>query len=110
MKVLCHHIYEYKKGLRSLVLHTMDISMRREAELRLQRAGVSYLIHPVNGRNINIFFGEEACVSVVRSFGEKGLNAFTPEEDFILGIMLGYDRLQQCQRYLSKHRKKQAVA
>jgi hypothetical protein len=23
MKVFCHHIYEYKKGLRNLILHTM---------------------------------------------------------------------------------------
>ena len=23
-KILCHHIYEYHKGLRSLVLHTMN--------------------------------------------------------------------------------------
>ncbi|WP_020611228.1 DUF2023 family protein [Sediminispirochaeta bajacaliforniensis] len=102
MKVLAHHIYEYKKGLRSLVLHTLDASSEAEAVRRLERNNISYLIRRVNKRKINIFFGNKACVHVVTSFGDKPLNAFTPEEDFILGIMLGYNRTEQCKRYLAR--------
>jgi hypothetical protein len=100
MKVLCHHIYEYRKGLRNLVLHTMDASFREAAEVKLQHLQISYLIREVSPTKINIFFGSEECVQVVRSFGHKKLNEFTPEEDFILGVMLGYNRMQQCVRYL----------
>jgi hypothetical protein len=39
---------------------------------------------------------------VIREIGDKKLNELTPEEDFILGIMLGYDRLRQCNRYLKQ--------
>ncbi len=100
MKVLCHHIYEYKKGLRHLVLHTLDASYRDEAELKLKHQGISYIVRTVSDSKINLFFGDPECVDVIREIGNKKLHEFTAEEDFILGIMLGYDRLQQCGRYL----------
>lgn len=37
MRVLAHHIYEYEKGLRSLVLHTLPSAMEDEAVERLRR-------------------------------------------------------------------------
>jgi len=102
MTVLMHYIYEYKKGLRNLVLHTMSTTDRPQAEIRLQHQHIAYHVCVVSETKINIFFGAEQCVEVVRKFGDKRLNRFTPEEDFILGIMLGYDRLQQCNRYLQR--------
>lgn len=101
MKVLMHHIYEYKKGIRNLVLHTLDSKYRAEAETRLQHQHIDYLIQEVTKNKINIFFGNKECVEVVRSFGSKKLNYFSAEEDFILGIMLGYDRVKQCSRYIN---------
>jgi hypothetical protein len=106
MQVLLHHIYEYKKGLRNLVLHTLDASMRELAEKKLSSQSICYLIREVTPTKINIFFGASACVDVVKQFGDKTLNNFTPEEDFILGTMLGYDRLQQCRRYIDFCKKK----
>lgn len=100
MKVLVHHIYEYKKGLRHLVLHTLDASFKLQAELKLQQQGIDYIIRYVTPSKINLFFGEKACVEVIDKIGDKNLNEFTAEEDFVLGTMLGYDRLQQCRRYL----------
>ncbi len=105
MKVLSHHIYEYKKGLRNLVLHTMSSSYRHVAEKELKRNGIDYIVNEVNERKINIFFGSKACVEVVKEFGKRSLTDLTPEEDFILGIMLGYDRLRQCDRFLSRKNK-----
>jgi hypothetical protein len=32
------------------------------------------------------------------------LSNLTDEEDFILGTMLGYDRVKQCERYLKRKR------
>ncbi len=103
MQVLCHHIYEYQKGLRHLVLHTMSASDREAAEQKLSRYDVDYMITELSNGNINIFFGKSECVDVVRSFGNVPLNLLTVEQDFILGIMLGYDRLAQCSRYLKRN-------
>ena len=102
MQVLCHHLYEYQKGLRPLVLHTMKSKDRAAAEAKLQSYDVDYLVIPVSTGKINIFFGCSECVDVVRSFGAKPLNQLTLEQDFILGTMLGYDRQAQCERYLQR--------
>lgn len=100
MQVLSHHIYEYKKGIRRLVLHTMKAQDRLRAEQRLKDSGICYCIQPINEKNINVFFGDEECVEVICSFGGKFLNQYTPEEDFILGVLLGYDPTKQCRRYM----------
>lgn len=106
MKVLCHHIYEYKKGLRNLVLHTMCSNDIKLAEEKLLRHNISYFIHFVTPKKINVFFGKAECVKIVQSFNKKLLSEFSDEEDFILGIMLGYDRMQQCERYIGRKKMK----
>ncbi len=102
MQVLAHHIYEYQKGLRHLVLHTMRGADRDAAEAKLNVRGIDYLIVELRNGNINIFFGRRECVEVVRSFQGVPLNHLSDEQDFILGTMLGYDRAAQCQRYLKR--------
>ncbi len=102
MKVFQHHIYEYRKGLRSLILHTLPAVHREKVEKQLAREGISYLITTLGKSRINLFFGAEECVEVVASIGKSSLSDYTPEEDFILGTMLGYSRLQQCTRYLAR--------
>lgn len=102
MQVLGHHIYEYQKGLRHLVLHTMHESDRVLAERKLSHYDVDYVVVPVTATKINIFFGKKECVDVVRTFCDKPLNKLTAEQDFILGIMLGYDRLAQCDRFMKR--------
>ena len=99
LRVFFHHIYEYKKGLRSLVLTTEKASNRKIIEQRLIKEKIPYVIKDVNGKNINVFFGNKDCIKVVSSFGEKSLDKLTPEQDFMLGIMLGYDKILQCRRY-----------
>lgn len=110
MKVLCHHIYEYKKGLRNLVLHTMASRDLGKAEEKLQQYRITYFVQYVTPQKVNVFFGKEQCVKIVKSFQRRTLTDFTPEEDFILGIMLGYDRLIQCDRYLVRNAKRQVQA
>ncbi len=100
IQVLLHHVYEYKKGLRNLVLHTMSSRGEDLAIDLLERKNICYFKQKVSQQKINIFFGNEQCVKIVKSFGKKSLNHFSEEQDFILGIMLGYDRLQQCDRYI----------
>ncbi len=78
---------------------------RKAAELKLKRNEIEYMVTVLSNDNINIFFGKKECVDVVRSFNGLALNHLSPEQDFILGIMLGYDRLAQCNRYLQRRKK-----
>ncbi len=110
MKVLLHHIYEYKKGIRDLVLHTMNSKYRLAATSRLEQNNIAYLVRNVSENKINIFFGNENCIEVLKTFGNKSLTQFSPEEDFMLGIMLGYSRSQQYQRFLSQYKKQHQKA
>lgn len=105
LQVFHHHIYEYKKGLRNLVLYTDKAVYRPEIEARLEREKVAYTIHEINHEKINVYFGALNCVNVVKSFHTHKLNELSAEQDFILGIMLGYDRLKQCERYLNMFEK-----
>ena len=102
LQILMHHIYEYKKGIRNLVLHTMGKDEQEKAAWLLKQRGMNFLIRSVNSQKINVFFGTPDCIQVIQSFGDKSLSAYTPEQDFILGIMLGYDRNQQFLRYLNR--------
>lgn len=104
LKVFKHHIYEYKKGIRHLILTTEKVKHRDYIQTRLERENIPYLINEVGENSINVFFGDEPCVNVVRTFDTR-LNKLTPEQDFMLGIMLGYDRVKQCDRYLKMKEK-----
>lgn len=102
MKVFNHHLYEYEKGLRNLILHTTEIKHQDFMVRRLENKNIAYVIYQVSANKINIIFGDQNCVEVIKEINKTDLKAYTDEEDFILGIMLGYDRLQQCQRYLQR--------
>jgi len=104
MEVFTHHIQEYKKGLRALVLYTTKVSNRDAIEERLTRERIDYYIQKVNGTKINVFFGNPICVAVVKQMNITSLSNLTAEEDFILGTMLGYDRVKPCERYLRRKR------
>ncbi len=108
IQVLKHHVYEYKKGVRNLVLHTMKSSEKEKVIFFLQMKEIIFWILDVNETKFNVFLGNPKCVEIVKSFQAETLNKLTPEQDFILGIMLGYNREQQYSRYLkqSKESKK----
>jgi hypothetical protein len=100
--VFLHSLYEYKKGLRNLVFYTGNIEEKNVIVRKLKSKGISCYAQKVNGAKMNIFFGDDACVKIVRQMRFESLSNLTGEEDFILGIMLGYDRLEQCKRYLRR--------
>lgn len=102
MQILVHHIYEYKKGLRNLVLFTINSDELDKAEKLLVRKKINYFLLEVNVNKVNIFFGNKFCVKIIQSFDKKSLSDYTNEEDFMLGTMLGYDGVQQCKRYLER--------
>ncbi len=102
MEVFRHHIYEYKKGLRRMVLYTAGAGELPTIERKLQTLSIDYCILPVTETKVNVFFGDESCIEVIRSFNIRSLSHLTHEQDFILGALLGYDLQVQCRRYLGR--------
>ena len=83
MKVLMNHIYEFKKGVRNMILFTFNQRYKDYAEKRLQSNGISYIIQPVGNDRLNLFFGKRECLDAIRMMVTRPLNQLTPEEDFI---------------------------
>ena len=101
-KVLANHIYEYKKGVRRMILFTCNRRFEAFATNRLCRQSIDYVVQPAGKENVNVYFGRKECLDAIRLFVTRPLNELTPEEDFILGAMLGYDICAQCERYCER--------
>lgn len=102
IRIFLNHIYEFKKGIRNMVLYTMNKEYEEFAVKRLENQNICYLKQEVSDTKINLFFGKKECMNAIRYFVNRPLNCLTPEEDFILGAMLGYDICQQCKRFCGK--------
>ncbi len=102
MKVLMNHIYEYKKGVRQMVLFTFNKKYEEFATNRLRRQNINFILLPVGNDRMNLFFGREECLEAIRLIIDKPLSQLSPEEDFILGAILGYDLRAQCERYCER--------
>lgn len=105
MMVLTNHIYEYKKGVRRMVLFTFHEKYEDVAKARLDHQNIKYIIMPVGNGCLNLFFGREECLEAIRLMVTRPLNELSPEEDFILGAMLGYDICVQCERFCDRKQK-----
>ncbi len=110
LKVFLNHVYEFKKGVRQMVLYTVNRKYEEFATARLRNQKIEYLIQPVDKNKINLFFGRPECVHAIRCMVTRPLNQLTPEEDFILGAMLGYDICAQCERYCARKNKSMTSA
>ena len=109
IKVLLNHIYEYKKGIRHLILYTLNKCYEPMATDRLKSQGISYIIREAGKETVNIYFGRKECLDAIRLIITKPLNLLTPEEDFILGALLGYDLRLQCERFCSRKEKRYEI-
>ena len=108
IKVLLNHIYEYKKGVRHLILHTLNKCYLPIAIERLKSQGICYTVQEASEHAVNLYFGRPECVETIRLITTRPLNQLSPEEDFILGALLGYDLRMQCERF--RKRKKRHAA
>lgn len=102
LKVFLNHVYELKKGVRQMVLYTVHQRYKPFVVDRLEHQHISYRIQPVGNSRINVYFGREECIEAVSMMIDRPLNQLTPEEDFILGALLGYDICGQCRRYCER--------
>ena len=108
IKVLLNHIYEYKKGVRHLILHTLNKCYLPIAIERLKSQGICYTVQEASEHAVNLYFGRPECIETIRLITTRPLNQLSPEEDFILGALLGYDLRMQCERF--RKRKKRHAA
>ena len=69
MKVLMNHIYEYKKGVRRMVLFTFNKQYEDFAIRRLENQNIKYVIQPVGSDRLNLYFGREECLNAIRPNG-----------------------------------------
>ena len=105
MQVFYHLIYEYRKGVRNMMLCTLPEDSEEKVKARLEKNNICYMIQRLNNGNMNVFFGKEECIIVAHNICKsRPLNLLTPEEDFIIGALLGYSICEQCQRYCKKQK------
>ncbi len=105
MSVFLNHIYEFRKGVRNMVLMTMSTCFQDFAIKRLESNHIPYHVQEVCAEKINLYFGKKECMEAIRYIASKPVNQLSPEEDFILGSLLGYDLCQECERYCSRKEK-----
>ena len=108
LKVFLNHVYEFKKGVRRMVLYTTHKRYEAFAVNRLTSQRIKFIVQPVDGERINLYFGCDECIEAIRLLVHRPLNQLTPEEDFMLGAMLGYDICVQCRRYCGRKQRKMA--
>ncbi|MET0388539.1 MAG: DUF2023 family protein [Polyangiales bacterium] len=104
LAMLPHYLYELRKGVRQLFLLTMPLAEAQPVRERLKRERVAMHEQDVNAEKLNLYFGQSRFVEIARRLAVRPLNQLSPEEDFMLGILLGYERGQQCRRYLVRIR------
>lgn len=101
MELFTNLIYECKKGMRDLALYTCLKEDTAKYTDMLTRTGMEYSVTDIGKGKVNIFFGKSECLKIITTFSETNLDKISPNEDFILGIMLGYSRDEQYSRLLS---------
>ena len=74
MKVLMNHIYEYKKGVRRMILFTCNRRFEAYATQRLCHQSIDYVVQPAGKENINVYFGRKECLAAIRMFVTRPLN------------------------------------
>ncbi|ABD07868.1 conserved hypothetical protein [Rhodopseudomonas palustris HaA2] len=102
LQIFNHHLYELSKGMRPLALMTMTAEAAAPVIARLQGRGIAHYVHEACPDRVNVVFGSRLAVKAVQRFLVGPLCELSAEHDFMLGILLGYDREMQCERYLGR--------
>lgn len=88
-------------------VYGLDISEESVAKARKVNADVlDKQVFVVQGTADKLPYNDEHFnLDAIRLFVTRPLHELTPEEDFILGAMLGYDICVQCERYCERKNK-----
>ncbi|HEY0327505.1 MAG TPA: DUF2023 family protein [Rhodopseudomonas sp.] len=102
LQIFNHHLYELAKGMRPLAMMTMTAAAAGPVIARLEGRGIAHHVHEACPERVNVVFGCRPAVKAVRGFMVGPLCELSAEHDFMLGVLLGYDREMQCVRYLAR--------
>jgi hypothetical protein len=102
LKIFHHHLYELSKGLRPLAMMTLTREEAAPVIAELVASGAAHHVQNLCRAKVNVVFGRPAAVATAATLLARPLCELAPEQDFMLGILLGYDREQQCLRYLAR--------
>ena len=102
LKIFNHHLYELSRGMRPLAMMTLTADAAAPVIARLASTGIAHHIHEACPERVNVVFGSRPAVKAVRRFLVGPLCELSAEHDFMLGVLLGYDREMQCVRYLAR--------
>ena len=102
LRIVNHQLYELSKGIRPLSMFTTTEAGSAAVVTRLASKGIAHYVHKACPTKVNVIFGQPVAVATVRRFLTGPLCKLSPEHDFMLGILLGYDREKQCVRYLER--------
>lgn len=102
MEVLQTYIYEIRKGTKPLALVTMQKKNLKYAIEKIVKNHLNYFAQVINNDKINLFLGERAPIEVAKTMFSKPLSDLNAQEDFILGILLGYSIKEQCNRFKNR--------
>ena len=76
LKVFLNHVYEYKKGVRRMVLYTVNRKYEAFATARLKSQHIDFLVQPASDTSINLFFGRPECIRAPFSGRQTAQSAF----------------------------------
>lgn len=102
IRIFLNHIYEFKKGVRNMVLYTMSREHEEFAIRRLKNQKISYMIQEVGTNKINLFFGKPECMEAMRHIIIRPLNQLSAEEDSSWEPCWDTTFANQCKRYCNK--------
>lgn len=81
---------------------TMAVAEADRAIDVLTAAAIDHHVHTVTDSKVNLLFGKPGAVAMMRKIVTKPLHQLSPKEDFIVGVLLGYDKEEQCHRFLAR--------
>lgn len=90
-----------------MILFTCNAKYEEYATNRLQHQNIEFIVQRAGNANINIFFGRRQCLDAIRMIVNRPLARLSPEEDFIIGALLGYDICCQCERFCERKQRQQ---
>ena len=74
MKLFLHQIYEFQKGVRSLVLCTMCRTCASLLSERLERLGIAYRIQSVTDSKVNLYFAQLSLTRFLENLEKNRTN------------------------------------
>ena len=71
IKVFLNHIYEYKKGVRNMVLCTLNKCYEPIAVERLENQKICFIKQEASDRCVNLYFGKSECIETILGYDKS---------------------------------------